>query len=48
MIMLRYAEIEEDSPTDARERERQLFDRSIELLTKAVAPRATATATTAR
>ena len=37
MIMLRYAEIEEDSPTDARERERQLFDRSIELLTKAEA-----------
>ena len=35
MIMLRYAEIEEDSPTDARDRERQLFDRSIELLTKA-------------
>ena len=33
--MLRYAEIEEDSPADARERERQLFDRSIELLTRA-------------
>ncbi|TCD16218.1 flagellar biosynthesis regulator FlaF [Oricola cellulosilytica] len=35
MIMLRYAEIEEDSPTDARDRERQLLDRSIELLTAA-------------
>ncbi|MFZ2102394.1 MAG: flagellar biosynthesis regulator FlaF, partial [Oricola sp.] len=33
--MLRYAEIEEDSPGQARERERQLFDRSIELLEKA-------------
>jgi flagellar protein FlaF len=30
--MLRYAEIEEDSPTDARDRERQLLDRSIELM----------------
>jgi flagellar protein FlaF len=36
MIMLRYAEIEEDSPADARERERELFDQSIELLTKAL------------
>ena len=35
MIMLRYAEIEEDSPADARERERQLLDQSIELLEKA-------------
>lgn len=35
MIMLRYAEIQEDSPTDARDRERQLFDRSIELLDQA-------------
>ena len=35
MIMLRDAEIEEDSPTDARDRERQLLDRSIELLAKA-------------
>ena len=35
MIMLRYAEIEEDSPADARDRERQLLDRSIELLKKA-------------
>jgi len=37
MIMLRYAEIEEDSPADARDRERQLLDQSIELLTKAEA-----------
>lgn len=36
MIMLRYAEIEEDSPADARERERQLLDQSIDLLTRAV------------
>ena len=35
MIMLRYAEIEEDSPTDARDRERQLLERSIGLLEKA-------------
>lgn len=35
MIKLRYAEIEEDSPADARERERQLLDQSLELLTKA-------------
>ncbi|WP_421855171.1 flagellar biosynthesis regulator FlaF [Oricola sp.] len=35
MIMLRYAEIEEDSPTDARDRERELLDRSIGLLQKA-------------
>lgn len=35
MITLRYAEIEEDSPADARERERQLLDQSIELLAKA-------------
>jgi flagellar protein FlaF len=35
MIMLRYAEIEEDSPGDARERERELFDRSIDLLSRA-------------
>lgn len=35
MITLRYAEIEEDSPTDARERERQLLDRSLELWKKA-------------
>lgn len=37
MITLRYAEIEEDSPADARDRERQLLDRSIELWTKAQA-----------
>ncbi|QKV19624.1 flagellar biosynthesis regulator FlaF [Oricola thermophila] len=35
MIKLRYAEIEEDAPDQARDRERQLFDRSIELLTRA-------------
>ncbi len=36
MITLRYAEIQEDSPTDQRDRERELFDRSVELLTKAL------------
>lgn len=35
MILLRYAEIQEDSPTDARDRERQLFDQSVALLSKA-------------
>jgi flagellar protein FlaF len=35
MIMLRYAEIENDAPGQARDRERELFDRSIDLLTRA-------------
>ncbi len=35
MIVLRYSEIDEDSAVDARARERELLDRSIDLLTKA-------------
>ena len=35
MIMLRYAEIQEDSPSDARDRERDLFEQAVSLLTKA-------------
>lgn len=37
MIMLRYAEIEEDSPSDARSRERELMDRSLDLWERAEA-----------
>lgn len=35
MIVLRYSEVDEDSALDARERERELLDRSINLFSKA-------------